>query len=163
MELKGTTTHTTKTTTINSEKQHITVIKDTVVAWQAMRRRNGLSVSMYRYYPILQNPQFRRGTNSKAFTQWQDKGLEYLFKLYNSTNGQLKSFKELQTSHNLPEEHLFQYLQIQSYCKGQKWLTTPSFQNSFIDSILMQNENSNSTIYPHIQSLFFQGWKIQQP
>lgn len=66
----------------------------------------------------------------------------------------MKTFKELQTHCNLPGEHLFQYMQIQAYCKGQKWQPSLSFMTFFIDALLNQNKNSISNIYPHIQSLF---------
>lgn len=65
----------------------------------------------------------------------------------------MKSFKELQTSYNLLDAHLFQYLQVHSYCKGQTWVATQSFQASFIDTRLLQNKNNISTIYANIQSL----------
>lgn len=53
--------------------KHNIIVRDTVVAWQAVRRRVGLSVSMSRYSPILQNPDFPQGNTSKASAQWQKK------------------------------------------------------------------------------------------
>lgn len=45
------------------------LIRDTVVAWQTTRQKEGRSISMSRYSPIQNNPQFIPGTGNKIFDQ----------------------------------------------------------------------------------------------
>lgn len=66
------------------------LVRDTVVAWQIIRRKEGLSVSLSRHSPIQNNPQFIPGQGNKIFEEWKDNGLDRFYKLYDDNNLQLK-------------------------------------------------------------------------
>lgn len=80
----------------------------------AVREKKGGPIGFHVHSPIQNNPMFKPGTDNKSFVQWKDKGLDKFYKLYNEASGQLKPFTELQNAYQLPNNQIYQYIQIQS-------------------------------------------------
>lgn len=130
------------------------LVRDTVVAWQIIRRKIALSISMTQYSPITRNPVFPQGQMHKAYKQWQGKGLDKFWDLYHKPSWKWKSFPELQKEYGIHNDQYLQYMQVTSYCRSSKWTPEKCFPRQFAYLLIGQDNNSISNIYSHLQSTF---------
>lgn len=128
------------------------MIRDPVVAWQIIRRKITLSVSMTQYSPITGNPLFPPGSSAQGVQTVAWERTRQI--LYHKPSWKLKSFQELQKEFGLHNNQYLQYLQVTSYCRSSKRTPEKCFQKQFADLMIERNKNFISNIYPHLQSTF---------
>ena len=67
--------------------------------------------------PICQNHTFKPGQLDAVFAVWRERGIRTFLDLY--IDGQFASFSQLKTKFNLPNSHLFRYLQARHYVQEE--------------------------------------------
>lgn len=117
------------------------LLRDTIVAWQSIRREHKLSVMMSQWCPLMGEPYATTGGLHQAFQYWANKGLDRLHKLFQEQTWKKKTFTQLKEEFGLPQNHIFYYTQLTSFWAGLKLEPKYWFKACFIDNMIRQEKN----------------------
>lgn len=131
--------------------KHNILYRDTIIAWLETLLVLGQTHLFTRHTPILGNPMFLQGSENAGYKQLENGALSRFLQLFHSKTYTPKTFDELKVEFNIPNSHVFYFLQTSQDWKSLHSNPTQAFKTTFIDSLIQTRSYLISTIYEKLR------------
>ena len=96
------------------------IVKNMIKIWHDVKKYFGGTSSISQFSPIWGNNNFPPGRADGGFKSWANKGIKRMKDVFDPQSGNLLSFENLVAKYNLPNSHLFKYLQLRNFIRTEQ-------------------------------------------